>query len=125
MNAFFKSQFSYCTLSWMFHIRILNNKISRFQERRLCMIYNDNTSSFIDLLEKDNSVSVHHRNIQVLAAELLMTNGLSPKLISDCWSVSVQSKKQVHFLFSDSSHSLRWHRITLPLGTENLGTSAK
>ena len=54
------------------------------------MIYNDNTSSFIDLLEKDNSVSVHHRNIQVLATELLMTNGLSPKLISDCWSVSVQ-----------------------------------
>ena len=125
MNAFFKSQFSYCPLSWMFHSRTLNNKINRLHKECLRMICNDNTSSFTDLLEIDNSVSVHHRNIQVLATELLMTNGLSPKLISDCWSVSVQPKKQVHFLFSDSSHSLRWHRITLPLGTENLGTSAK
>ena len=31
---------------------------------------NDTTSSFTDLLEIDNSVSMHHRNIQFLAAEL-------------------------------------------------------
>ena len=38
----------------------------------------------IHLLEIDNSVSVHHRNIQVLATELYkFVNGLSPKLISD------------------------------------------
>ena len=34
------------------------------------MIYNDSTSSFTDLLEIDKSLSVHHRNIQVLATEL-------------------------------------------------------
>ena len=27
MNTFFKSQFSYCPLPWMFHSRTLNNKI--------------------------------------------------------------------------------------------------
>ena len=69
MNAFFKSQFSYCPLSWMFHSRTLNNKINRLHERCLRKIYDDNTSSFTDLLEIDNSVSVHHRNIQVLPAE--------------------------------------------------------
>ena len=69
MNAFFKSQFSYCPLSWMFHSRTLNNKITRLHERCLRKIYDDNTSSFTDLLEIDNSVSVHHRNIQVLPAE--------------------------------------------------------
>ena len=40
---------------------------------------------FTDLLEIDNSVSVHHRNIQVLATELFkFVNGLSLKLVSDC-----------------------------------------
>ena len=32
MNAFFKSQFRYCSLSWMFHSRTLNNKINRLHE---------------------------------------------------------------------------------------------
>ena len=70
MNAFFKFQFSYCPLSWMSHSRTLNNKINRLHERCLRIIYNDNTSSFTDLLVIDNSVSMHRRNIQVLATEL-------------------------------------------------------
>ena len=89
MNAFFKSQFSYCPLSWMFHSRTLSNKINRLHERCLRIIYNDNTSSFTDFLEIDNSVSVHHRNIQVLATELYkFVNGLSPKLVSDCFKLN-------------------------------------
>ena len=89
MNAFFKSQFSYCPLSWMFHSRTLNNKINRLHERCLRIIYNDNTSSFTDLLEIDNSVSVHHRNIQVLATELYkFVDGLSPKLVSDFFKLN-------------------------------------
>ena len=62
-GAFFKSQFSYCPLSWMFHSRTLNNKINKLHKRCLRIIYADNTSSFTDLLEIDNSVSAHHRNI--------------------------------------------------------------
>ena len=30
MNAFFRSQFSYCPLLWMCHSRALDNKINRF-----------------------------------------------------------------------------------------------
>ena len=79
MNAFFKSQFSYCPLSWMFHSHTLNNKINRLHERCLRIIYNGNTSSFTDLFKIDNLVSVHHRNVQVLAAELYrFVNDLSP-----------------------------------------------
>ena len=87
MNAFFKSQFSYCLLSWMFHSRTLNSKINRLYDRCLRIIYNDNTVSFPDLLEIDNSVSVHH--IQILATELYkFFNGLSPKLVSDCFKLN-------------------------------------
>ena len=41
MNAFFKAQFNYCPIIWMFHSRCLNNKINRLHERCLRMIYND------------------------------------------------------------------------------------
>ena len=39
MNAFFTSQFSYCSLTWMFHSRKLNNKINRLHERCLRVVY--------------------------------------------------------------------------------------
>ena len=32
MNAFFNSQLSYCPLIWMFHSRLINNKINRLHE---------------------------------------------------------------------------------------------
>ena len=54
-NDFFKSQFSYCTLSWLFHSRTLS-KIKRLSERCLLIIYNNNASSFTQLLGRDNSV---------------------------------------------------------------------
>ena len=70
MNAFFKSQFSYSPLTWMIHSRKLNNKINRLHERCLRVTYNDGLSSFEELLERDNSVSVHNRNIQCLTIKL-------------------------------------------------------
>ena len=58
MNSFFNSQFSYCPLIWMFHSRIMNNKINRLHERCMRLIYEDKTSSFEELLEQDKSVSI-------------------------------------------------------------------
>ena len=73
----------------MFHSRTLNNKINRLHERCLSIICSDNTSSFTDILEKDDSVSVYHRNILVLTTELYkFVNGLSPKLVSDCFKLT-------------------------------------
>ena len=36
-------------------------------------IYNDNISTFETLLEKDNSVTIHLRNLRILATELYKT----------------------------------------------------
>ena len=109
INAFFKSQFNYCPLSWMFHSRTLNNEIKRLHERYLRIICNDNTLPFTDLLETDNSVSVYHRNIQALATELYkFVNGLSPKLISDC------------FKLNNMSNFYSWPVRTVFHGTESL-----
>ena len=70
MKSFVTSQFSYCPLIWMFHSRLFNNKINSLHERALRITYQENTSTFQELLKKDNSVSIHHRNLQVLATEI-------------------------------------------------------
>ena len=83
MNAFFKAQFNYCHIIWMFHSRCLNNKINRLHERCLRMIYNDKMSDFEELLSKYNSVSIHHNNIHVLAIEIYkIANDMSPDIMN-------------------------------------------
>ena len=45
-------------------------------------IYNDKMSSFADLLEKDGSVTIHTRNLQVLPTEMFkLHKNMSIKLI--------------------------------------------
>ena len=54
----------------MLHSRQNNNKIKHLHERCLRLIRNDKLSSYEELLEKDGSVSIHHKNIQSLAIEM-------------------------------------------------------
>ena len=82
INAFLKAQFNYCPAVWMFHNRLLNNKINQLHERYLRIIYNDKHSNFEELLVKDNSVSIHHNNIHTLAIEMYkVANTMSPEII--------------------------------------------
>ena len=69
MKAFTESQFGYCSLVWMFYSRSLNKKINPIHERALGITYNDKSSSFQKLLEKDNSLTIHHKNNKILATE--------------------------------------------------------
>ena len=48
---------------WMFHIRKNNNKIKHLHERCLRLIYSSKKSFYANPLEKDNLVSIHHKNI--------------------------------------------------------------
>lgn len=64
INVFFKSQFSYCHLTWICCSRN-NRKISRLHELCLQIVYQDNQSLFEELLEKDSSSSFScHQSIQ-------------------------------------------------------------
>ena len=78
MNSFFKTQFNYFPLIWMFHSRENDRKIKRLHERCLRTIYNDKQSSFNELLEKDGSVSIYERNLQVLATEMYKISKETP-----------------------------------------------
>ena len=82
MKSFITSQFGYCPLLWMFHSRSLNNRINSIHERALRITYGDKTSTFQQLLEKDNCISINHRNLQILATEMFkISNNLSPNIV--------------------------------------------
>ena len=84
MKSFITSQFGYCPLIWMFHSRCLNNKINSIHERALRITYGDKTSTFQQLLEKGNSVSLHDRNLQALATEMFkISDNLSPDIVKE------------------------------------------
>ena len=92
MNASVNSQFNYCPVIWMCHSRALNNKINRLHERFLRMIYNDKASTFKELLEKDNSVSIHYRNIRTVAIELYkVANGMCPEIMNEIFQLTEKS----------------------------------
>ena len=65
----------------MFHRRSLNNKINSIHERALRITYQDHISTFQELLNKNNSVSIHHRSLQALATEMFKIHRcLSPDI---------------------------------------------
>ena len=69
------------TVLWygLFYSRELNNKINRIHERALRIRYDDKLSSFEEVLIKNNSVKIHHRNVRALAIEIdKIIQGLFP-----------------------------------------------
>ena len=83
MNSFFNSQFNYCPLVWIFHSRSINNKINHLHKRVLCIVYSNFKSSFENLLQKDGTVLIHVKNLQILAAEMFkILKNFSVPLIS-------------------------------------------
>ena len=68
----------------------LNNRIDRIHERALRIVFNDNISSFDELINKFGSVSVHHRNLQFFAIEIYKAlHNLSPHLMSGLFQLKV------------------------------------
>ena len=66
----FMSQFNYCSLVWMFHSRMLNTKINKLHKMALRLVYKNDSLTFQELLELDNSFTVHERNLPKLATEM-------------------------------------------------------
>ena len=74
----------------------MNAKINYIHERALRLVYGDYTISFEELLIKDKSVSIHHRNIQKVAIEMFkVKNYLCPEFIF-C-EVSTQTRSKASF----------------------------
>ena len=102
IKAFIESQFGYCPLVWMFCGSQTNARINHIHKRALKALYNDETYPFEELLGKDNSETVHRRNIKILAAELFKiknghSNDIMTQLICKRNSVGDSLRSQTDF----------------------------
>ena len=111
----------------MFHSRRLNTKINSIHERALRITYQDHISTFQELLNKDNSVSIHHRNLQALATEMFKIHrGLSPDILREIFvpKISLYNlrrnktfvRRQVHSLISLIFIRSFWYSVICQLG---------
>ena len=95
-NSSFLSQCNYCPLIWMNHNKSINRKINDLHERALRLICCDHSSIFQELLQRENSVTIYQKNIQVLAIMMYkIVNNIAPTIVSELFS------------FSNVSYSLR------------------
>ena len=92
MKSFILSQFSYCPIIWMFCQRKSNKLINRIHERALRIAYCDYVSDFEGLLSKDDSITIHERNIQTLACEVYSTiNNCNPSFMGEIFNMKVNN----------------------------------
>ena len=131
MKTFVESQFGYFLLILMVHSRKVNSKINHLQKRSLRIVYNDYINSFEDLLKKDNSFEIRHKNIQSLAIELFkVEKGIAHPILYDIFPLrsidynlgsqtgfSVSSVNTTHFGSNSLGYfaSKVWNMVPLEL----------
>ena len=63
----------------MFSSQRSNNLINRIHERSLRTVHNDTSSTFQELLQRNRSVCIHHKNIQTLNTKVFkVVNNICP-----------------------------------------------
>ena len=79
------------------------------------MVYQDYSSSFDDLLIKDGSVCIHHRNIQLVAIEMFKVKyNLSPEIEKYIFEFNTDPRVEKTFVIPYANNeylgklSLRW-----------------
>ena len=104
MKAFIESQFAYSPLVTIFHSRILNNKINLLHYRALKFVYQDEWLTFQELLIKNKSVSMHHRDLQYLAIELYkVMSGNAPFLMNEIFTTDIPENSVITNLRSQTN----------------------
>ena len=114
MDAFIKSQFSYCPLAWMFHDRTINSKVNKIHERALRIVCKDSGNDFVNNV--NSSVTTHERNLLLLMIEIFKTkNDLNPTFLKDIFA-----ERDGYYSLRNLNH-LRLPKVrTIIYGTENI-----
>ena len=110
MKSFIVSQFNYCPIIWMYCQRRSNNLINKIHERALRIAYNDFVSSFDSLLEKDESITFHQRNIQSLCLEIYKTTqNINPTFMNEIFTIKNQTyNTRKQYLLYPNPHTVAY-----------------
>ena len=98
----------------MNHSRNLNNRMNRIQ-RAIRIVYNDRKSTSEELLDKAKTVTVHSRNLQILATEMFkVRNGLAPEITNNVFQINLS-------LYNLRNSEFKTENVkTIHYGTESL-----
>ena len=67
------SNFSYYPIIWLFCCKRANNEINKSHKRALRALYGDYESKFEELSDKDKSMTIREKNLQILMVEIYKT----------------------------------------------------
>ena len=74
-------------------VKVLTQKFNHIHERPLRIAYQDFTSSSVELLINDNSVSIHQRNLQLLITEIYRTKmNINPSFMKEIFV-----EREIHY----------------------------
>ena len=90
--------------------------MNKLHERALRVLYRDDISSFEDPLERDKSITIHERNIKLLAIEMYkVKNGILPNALGD-----FVSRRDLSYNLRNASSFRREKVSTTYYGTESI-----
>ena len=104
----------------MFCSRQTNSMIKKLHERALGLVLNDHVGDFEALLRKNNDISCHHRNIQMLMIELYkIKNELAPPIMD-----SMLNRRNITYNIRNLQEFQSERKITAFNGLETLSYHA-
>ena len=94
-NSFILSQFNYCCIIWMFCSKTTYKKIKQTQKSGLRVVYNEPHISLDKLLIRDQSISVHRKQINTLLTEIYKRfSGKNPYFMKSIFTVCRKQAKR-------------------------------
>ena len=101
----------------MLHSRTMNNRINRLHGRSLRVVYSDQSATCDELLERDKTFPIHHKNIQSLAIEIYtFVNGLSPEIMNSVFNLKENNRyslRNVYELYSRNPRTVKYSTETI------------
>ena len=112
-NTIILSNFNYCPLVWLFCSDAANDEINRAHKRCLRILYQDYESTLQLLLSRDNSQTIHVKNLQRLMTEIYK----STKKLNPSYLWEFHERKEVELRTKDLG---KLPKIKQRYGTESL-----
>ena len=92
-HSYIMSPFNYCPLVWIFCSRQANGLLNSTHLKALRARYNDFSSTFEELLDMSNSLTIHGKNLQLMLCEVYKTvNHLNPEIMWDSFNIAIANK---------------------------------
>ena len=84
-NSFVNTQFGYASLIWMFRSKNSMLKINKIHRRTLHVVYDNYNSTYEELLDSYNDISIHQKHLKHLAIKICKSLAkMNPEFM---WSV--------------------------------------